>query len=270
MTAEQYARDYLGVKKDSASSKVQPAVVKKEEAPPVTPAVAPAAASLAQPTAAPVPPPAKTSDPTPQSTPSEPQMQKPIADWRIVGEVFHSYIIVETGDKMLVIDQHAAHERLLYEQLRARLHETAPTSQLLLVPLEVMMMSDEVTALCEYQKELEAIGFAFTASRNALEVTALPEGVSPETASDMLCTIADRIKTNTGSARLTRDILFERALYQGACKAAIKAGRQYAPEHLEWLVEQLMKLPDITVCPHGRPVAMQMSKQNLDHQFERS
>ena len=270
MTAEQYARDYLGVKKDSAGSKTQPTVAKKEEAPPVPPAVAPAAASPAQPPAAPVPPPAKTSDPTPQPTPSEPQPQKPIADWRIVGEVFHSYIIVETGDKMLVIDQHAAHERLLYEQLRARLHETAPTSQLLLIPLEVMMMSDEVTALSEYQKELEAIGFAFTTSRNTVEVTALPEGVSRETASDMLCTIADRIKTNTGNARLTRDILFERALYQGACKAAIKAGRQYAPEHLHWLVEQLMKLPDITVCPHGRPVAMQMSKQNLDHQFERS
>ena len=193
-----------------------------------------------------------------------------VPDWRIVGQVFHSYIIVEQQDKMLLIDQHAAHERILYEELRARLHEVEPTSQPLILPLEVMMMSDEVAAICEYQKELEAIGFSFTAKRNTLEVSALPVGVERDVAADMLCTIAERIRNNTGSARLTRDTIFERALYQGACKAAIKAGRSYAEGHLEWLVEQLMKLPDITVCPHGRPVAMQMSKQNIDHQFERS
>ena len=132
------------------------------------------------------------------------------------------------------------------------------------------MMSDEVAALCEDQKELESIGFSFTAQRNTVELHALPSGIDREVASDMLCTIAERIRNNTGGARLTRDMIFERALYQGACKAAIKAGRAYAKEHLEWLVEQLMKLPDITVCPHGRPVAMQMSKPYIDHQFERS
>jgi DNA mismatch repair protein MutL len=86
----------------------------------------------------------------------------------------------------------------------------------------------------------------------------------------MLCAIADRIKNSTGSAALTRDIIFEKALYQGACKAAIKAGRVYAEGHIEWLVAKLMALPNITACPHGRPVAMEMSKRNLDHQFERS
>ena len=199
------------------------------------------------------------------------QESKPLLqNWRIVGQVFNSYIIVEREDDMLLIDQHAAHERLLYEQLRARMHEVEPTSQPLILPLEVMMMSDEVAALCEYQKELEAIGFSFTAHRNTLELTALPSGVDRDVASDMLCTIAERIRNNTGAARLTRDIIFERALYQGACKAAIKAGRAYQPEHLQWVVEQLMQLPDITVCPHGRPVAMRMSKKNIDHQFERS
>lgn len=198
---------------------------------------------------------------------TETQAVKP---WRIVGQVFHSYIIVERENTMLLIDQHAAHERLLYEQLRTRLHEVAPASQPLIVPLEVMMMSDEVAAVCEYRAELEQIGFSFTARRNTLDVTALPDGVDRDVAADMLCTIAERIGNNTGTARLTRDIIFERALYQGACKAAIKAGRVYPEGHLEWLVEQLMRLPDITVCPHGRPVAMQMSKQHIDHQFERS
>ena len=74
----------------------------------------------------------------------------------------------------------------------------------------------------------------------------------------------------TGNATLSRDILFEKALYQGACKAAIKAGREYPPEYVKWLVERLMALPDITVCPHGRPVAMVLSHANIDHQFKRS
>ena len=81
--------------------------------------------------------------------------------------------------------------------------------------------------------------------------------------------IADRIKDGTGNARLTRDIIFEKALYQASCKAAIKAGREYAPEHVKWIVDKLMELPDVTFCPHGRPVAMEMKHRQLDKQFER-
>ena len=80
----------------------------------------------------------------------------------------------------------------------------------------------------------------------------------------------NRIKDGQGNAKLTRDILFEKALYQASCKAAIKAGREYVEAHTEWIVEQLMKIPDITFCPHGRPVAMELSKRNLDNQFERT
>ena len=193
-----------------------------------------------------------------------------VPDYRIVGEVFHSYVLVEIGDRMLVIDKHAAHERILFEQLKEKLHSTDPASQLLMLPIEVMMMSDEVEVIAEYREELYAIGFAFETARNTVSISALPIGIDAGAAGDMLCAIADRIKNNTGSATLTRDILFEKALYQGACKAAIKAGRIYAEGHVEWLVAQMMKLPDITYCPHGRPVAMEMTKQNLDHQFERS
>lgn len=190
--------------------------------------------------------------------------------YRIVGEVFYSYVLVEEGDRMLLIDKHAAHERLLFEDLKARLHQTEPSSQLLMVPLEVMLMREEVELLEEYRPELEAIGFLYTTARHTVEVTALPVGIEPGAAGDMLAAIADRIRNNTGSARLTRDILFEKALFQGACKAAIKAGRREADGHIGWLVDRLMALPDITFCPHGRPVALVMTKQNLDHQFERT
>ena len=203
---------------------------------------------------------------TEKATPSE----YTIPSYRLVGEVFNAYLLVEVEDKLLIIDKHAAHERILFEQLKARLSSTEPSAQLLMIPIDVMMMSDEVSLIAEYRPELEAIGFAFTTARNTVSVSALPTGIEVGAVGDMLCAIAERIKTGTGSATLTRDIIFEKALYQGACKAAIKAGRVYAEGHTKWLVDQLMALPNITACPHGRPVAMELSHAKLDHQFERS
>jgi DNA mismatch repair protein MutL len=123
--------------------------------------------------------------------------------------------------------------------------------------------------LDEYRKDLLAIGFEFSVGRYSVSVSAIPDGIEIDAVGDMLTVMAERIKENTGSAKLTRDIIFEKALYQGSCKAAIKAGREYAPEHIKWIVDKLMLIPDITFCPHGRPVAMEMSHKLLDRQFER-
>ena len=141
---------------------------------------------------------------------------------------------------------------------------------MLMLPIEVMMTSDEIETLSAFREEIEAVGFSFTTGRHVVQVTEIPEGISTDAVTDMLTVIAGRIKSNTGSAKLTRDMIFEKALYQASCKAAIKAGREYPEEHIKWLVAKLMELPDITVCPHGRPVAMELSKKNLDRQFERS
>ena len=119
-------------------------------------------------------------------------------------------------------------------------------------------------------KSEEAVGFEFTNGKYTVSVSAIPEGISTAAVPDMLAVIAERIKSNTGSAKLTRDIIFEKALYQASCKAAIKAGREYPEGHIKWLVDKLMEIPDITVCPHGRPVAMELSKKALDGQFERT
>jgi DNA mismatch repair protein MutL len=143
-------------------------------------------------------------------------------------------------------------------------------SQLLMLPIEVMLTSDEIQLIADFRDEIEAVGFEFTNGRYTVSVTAIPEGIEVDAVPDMLAVIAERIKSNTGSAKLTRDIIFEKALYQASCKAAIKAGREYPEGHQKWIVDQLMKLPDITFCPHGRPVAMEMSKKNIDRQFERT
>ena len=196
--------------------------------------------------------------------------KKPIPQYRIVGEVFHSYVIVETGDKMLVIDKHAAHERILFEQLKEAMHSQKTNSQILMLPVDVMMTSAEVECLRQYEKELELIGFTLRFARNTVSVDAIPEEVTTDAVPDMLQSMAGRILNETGNVKLTRDILFEKALYQAACKAAIKAGRSYADQHIEWIVRKLMEFPDITFCPHGRPVAMELSHHTLDRQFDRT
>ena len=205
--------------------------------------------------------------PTPQTV----ETTAPVVPfYRIVGEVFNSYVIVQVEEKMLIIDKHAAHERILFEQLKAGLAKVEVVSQMLMLPIDVMLTSGEVEALKEYHDELEKIGFSLRYARNTVSVDAIPEEVDSAAVPDMLGSMAGRILDNTGSVKLTRDIIFEKALYQAACKAAIKAGRSYADEHVKWIVDKLMTIPDITFCPHGRPVALEMSHHTLDKQFDRT
>ncbi len=191
------------------------------------------------------------------------------APYRLVGEVFHSYVIVEQADRMLLIDKHAAHERIIFENLKAKMKDKTVESQLLMIPIDVMLMSEEVGLLDSYRPELEAVGFTYTCLRNTVRVDSIPSGIDAAAVPDMIATMAAGLRAGVDSAQLTRDIFFEKALYQASCKAAIKAGRDYPPEHIRWLVDKLMAIPDITFCPHGRPVAMEMKKRNIDHQFER-
>ena len=269
MTASDYLQQMIkGYQKPQAPTKIQNEGVKSVEPKPTQqqspmtvepkPTVAPTSAVIATST--------DTRKPTPQTF-TEP---KPTLDYRIIGEAFHAYVLVEVGDKLLVVDKHAAHERILFEQLKAGMRDQSKTSQMLMLPIEVMLTSDEIETLLQYREEIEAVGFAFTTGRYTVSVTEIPEGIRTDAVSDMLAVIAERIKSHTGSAKLTRDLIFEKALYQASCKAAIKAGREYPEGHIRWLIAKLMELPDITVCPHGRPVAMELSKKNLDHQFERS
>ncbi len=221
-----------------------------------------------QPTEAASKPPV-ASDPPESNTPRAASTSPAPTEYRILGTAFHSYVIVELADKLLVIDQHAAHERILFEQLKAGLVEMEAVSQMLMLPVECMLTSGEVEALRDFDGELRKIGFSLRYARNTVSADAIPEGVEPNAVADMLGTMAGRILDNTGSVKLTRDIIFEKALYVAACKAAIKAGRVYAEGHIEWLVKKLMEIPDVTFCPHGRPVAMELSKHTLDRQFDR-
>lgn len=301
MTAEEYRNLYTAQpsKKEASRAPQVPADTSKytvgtrgnlptvEEKAPVTPPVSQAPVAPPQPATPPQP-----TVPTKLPTAQEPIEKKPEEEkrveekaaeavqapaakptlpyYRIVGEVFHSYVIVEMAEKMLLIDKHAAHERILFEQLKKGLQEVEVVSQILMLPVDVMMTSAEVEALKEYSDELEKIGFALRFARNTVSCDAIPETVDPAAVADMLGSMAARILNATGGVKLTRDIIFEKALYQAACKAAIKAGRIYADGDIKWIVDKLMELPDITFCPHGRPVALELSHHTLDKQFDRT
>ncbi|MBQ8356885.1 MAG: DNA mismatch repair endonuclease MutL [Clostridia bacterium] len=205
-----------------------------------------------------------------QEAPASVEPPATITPWRIVGEVFHSYIVVESGEKMLLIDKHAAHERVLFEQLRANMKNREEVTQILLIPMQLTLSRRDMDTLMLFQAEIGAVGFAYTSNEHGVSVSEIPEGLSPGAAGELLQVLADQLHEGTGNATLSREIVFEKALYQGACKAAIKAGRDYPPEYTEWLCEQLQRIPDITVCPHGRPVAMELTHAYIDHQFQRS
>lgn len=203
------------------------------------------------------------------NTTNTPRQRVNKSDYKLLGEAFNSYLFVEYGDKVIVIDKHAAHERIIFEDLRAKLASTEIDSQFVMIPIEVMLTTDEIQAITNYKEQIEKIGFNLELRKHSVLISAIPNNISANAVDEMIITFADRIINETGTIEVSKNIIFERALYQASCKAAIKAGREYPKEHVEWLVDKLMQLQDITFCPHGRPVAIEISKNHLDHQFER-
>lgn len=191
-------------------------------------------------------------------------------DFRIIGEAFDCYVIVEYDGALLVIDKHAAHERVIFEDLKKKQESDGRIgSQSLLLPLTVILPPDELAMAVEYKDEICATGFEYTVEQDHVSVTAVPDAISIADAEALLLEMVDAITFGKGDASVTDKIRRERALYQTACKAAIKGGRKYDFAIVEWLVSRIIALPDITVCPHGRPVAMRLTKNELDRKFDR-
>ena len=170
---------------------------------------------------------------------------------------------------MLVVDKHAAHERIIFEQFKKIMDKGEQASQMLMLPVKISFTREEIAALESYRAEIESAGFTFESEENAVNVQSFPIGIEASAITDIFGEFATGLLTDSASVDITRQFAFEKALYQASCKAAIKAGRQYPEEHIKWLCQKLMELPDITFCPHGRPVAIEMTKNMLDHQFER-
>jgi len=191
--------------------------------------------------------------------------------YRMIGEAFNSYIMLETDGKLLLIDKHAAHERILFEDMKKNL-ESESASQMLLLPLEISLAPSELAAVEEYRKEIEAVGYGYTVSeeRRTAIVNQIPALLDNAAAETMFVTVAGRLANGTGDVATTRNTFFEQALYQASCKAAIKAGRIYDDSHLKWICDRVLSNPEIRFCPHGRPVAFEMTQSDIERSFKRT
>lgn len=191
-------------------------------------------------------------------------------EYKFVGEAFDCYVMVEYEGSLLVIDKHAAHERIIFEDLKKQCKDDKRVaSQLLMLPITVVLNGEELAAAEEYADEIKSVGFEYAINGIAADITAIPKAVGSDEAESLFVKMLDEIIDGRGKPSITNAIRKEKALYQVACKAAIKGGRVYTKEILHWLIKKLLVLPDITVCPHGRPIAFRLTKNELDRQFER-
>ena len=213
-----------------------------------------------------------TYKPEMQKAPATPEINisEKIIDYKLVGEAFDCYVLVEYEGALLVIDKHAAHERIIFEELKAmREGDGRVASQSLLLPITVSLTPDECAAAGEFTEELSSVGYEFTVGKGYADITAIPDAISASDAESLFVKMLDEINEGKGNPAVTENIRREKALYQIACKAAIKGGRKYDRSIIEWLVTKVLSLPDITVCPHGRPIAYRLTKTELDRQFDR-
>jgi len=186
--------------------------------------------------------------------------------WRILGEAFNSYIMVEDGDDILFIDKHAAHERIIFEKLLAQ--AGSPLSQYLLEPLVLSFEHDELDVLLTNHELLEGMGFDIEDfGGGSILLRALPEDVDRSDAGASLQEIAQSLIENRRSPMTKKR---EEALRLVACKAALKAGSDTSYNEEYALVARVMSFEDIRYCPHGRPVAALLKRSELEKRFGRA
>ena len=198
----------------------------------------------------------------------DPQQTRHLPRLRVVGQVAQSYIVTEGEDGMFLIDQHAAHERILLERMVASLKARAPISQLLLTPIKLELAPRELEAIEEYQPQLEHIGFAFEPSDDGvLAIRAVPGVLVKQMNSRSLHELLLDI-TSVESLGDT-ETWEERALANVACKAAIKANYFLTVSEMREMLEQLEQTQAPYSCCHGRPTMVHFGLTALAHAFER-
>lgn len=187
--------------------------------------------------------------------------------FKVVGEAFNTYIIVEIKNDLYYIDKHAAHERMNFERLKKEAAQTGIASQALLVPAAVSMTPEEYEAVISNIHLLSKCGFAAEdfGSNTVIvrEIPALLEGCDVK---DLILEIAQKLlehKTDIEPEKM--DWIF----HSSSCRAAVKGGDKTTPQERELFVEKLLSMPEIRYCPHGRPVMVKISRYELEKQFGR-
>ena len=198
-----------------------------------------------------------------ESAPSAPMQTAPRAM-----QVHDCYLVLETGEGLTVIDQHALHERILYEHLRRRVLAGSVEVQRLLMPIPVELAPREAALLLEQRELLAELGLLVEEfGGNTVAITGYPVLTRQADLPGLLRSIIEKLEESGG--RMARRDLLDSLLHTMACRGAIKAGQRLSPDEIEALVAQRSLVEDAHHCPHGRPTALTLSRQELDRQFGR-
>ncbi len=187
-----------------------------------------------------------------------------LPDFRIIGEAFKTYILVELEGKMLMVDKHAAHERILYDRLIA--NKEPVQSQMLLMPVTVSLSKEEYSAVLEHTDLLAEAGFDVSDFGPGLvAVREVPVMLIKEDVTQLLSEIAGRLLDKSDPTPEKLDWMYKNI----ACRAAVKAGDDTPPAEQEKFIEYVLSHRDVRYCPHGRPILIEMTRPELEKTFGR-
>ena len=191
-----------------------------------------------------------------------------LIDARIIGQVFSTYILLQSGDDLLIIDQHAAHERIRFEELKRKYKKNESLAQFLLSPVVVEVTNQELKLIDENKEKLNKLGFSFeNFGNNSIILRSVPV-VLPDNASikDSFLDILDFLVTERRKENI---LVEEEALYTLACKAAVKANKKLDEIEIKKILDDLGKIDNPYTCPHGRPTIIKITKHEFEKIFKR-
>ena len=194
------------------------------------------------------------------------EYQKP--NYKFIGIVFKTYIIIEIDNEMYIIDQHAAHERILYEKVKANYYnDENKDSQLMLLPDIITLSHKEMEIAKDNMQMFRKAGFMVEEfGENTIKLTGVPEMCLDLETKEMFLETLDEINS---VSRTAKQEVEERFIATVACKAAVKANMALTKEEVDSLMQELLALPNPFTCPHGRPTAIKMSKYDIERKFAR-
>ena len=185
--------------------------------------------------------------------------------YKFIGIAFNTYIIIEMDKEMYIIDQHAAHERIMYEKVKDNYYsESTKDSQMLLLPDVITLTHKEMEIAKENMDMFEKAGFSLEEfGENTIKLTGVPTVCIDLDNKELFLETLDEINTVARTAKQ------EKFIATVACKAAVKANMVLTREEVESLMDKLLALPNPFTCPHGRPTAIKMSKYDIERKFAR-
>lgn len=187
--------------------------------------------------------------------------------FEIIGQIFDTYIIAEKGDEMMIIDQHAAHERLKYEELKREIEAKQPNSQILIEPVVISLNGSEMSAFSENKETFNEMGFECEEfGEESIIVRAVPGGIEIGEVEPVMSELIYQAEN------LKKELISDKKqciMYSIACKSAVKANMRLSMDEMKSLVRSVLRLENINTCPHGRPIIITMSKKELEKEFKR-